>query len=55
MKQNKVLDNSWCRFIETFHANPGKIYSLIKTHEIGSPVRVITSGCGTAIKNLSMG
>ena len=29
-KQNKILDNSWYRFIETFQANPGKMYGLIR-------------------------
>ena len=53
-KQNNVLDNSWCRFIETSHANPGKMYGLVKTHKVGNPVRVITSGCGTAIENFSI-
>ena len=53
-KQNKVLDNSWCRFIETLHANPGKMYGLVKTHKVDNPVRVTTSGCGTAIENLSI-
>ena len=52
-KQNKILDNSWCRFIEISHANPRKIYALIKTHKVGNPVREITSGCGTEIESLS--
>ena len=30
------------------------MYDLIKTHKVGNPVRVITSGCGTAIENLSI-
>ena len=29
------------------------MYGLTKTHKVGNPVRVITSGCGTAIENLS--
>ena len=53
-KQNKVLDNSWCRFIATSHANPRQMYGLIKTHKVGNPVRVITSGCGTAKENFSI-
>ena len=36
------------------YCKPGTVYGLIKTHkEIGS-VRVITSGCGTAIEYLSI-
>ena len=26
------------------------MYGLIKTHKVDNPVRVITSGCGTAIE-----
>ena len=35
-------------------AKPGKNYSLIKTHKPNNPVRLITSGNGTAVKNLSL-
>ena len=31
---------------------PGKIYGNVKTHKIGNPTRVITSGCNTVIENL---
>ena len=30
------------------------MYGLIKTHKVDNPTRVITSGCGTAIENLSI-
>ena len=30
------------------------MYGLIKTHKVGNIVRVITSGCGIAIENLSI-
>ena len=30
------------------------MYGLVKTHKVGNPVRVITSGCGTAKENLSI-
>ena len=53
-KTPKLLDKSWCRFVETFHTNPGKMYGLIKTHKVGNLVRVITSGCETATENLSI-
>ena len=53
-KQSKVLDNSWCRFVEISPANPGKMYCLIKTHKVGNPFGVITSVCGTAIENVSI-
>ena len=36
------------------HANPGKMYNLIKAHKVGNFVRVIASGCSTAIENLSI-
>ena len=53
-KQNKALDHSWCRVIETSYVSLGKAYGLIKTPKVGNPVKVITSGCGVAIKNLSI-
>ena len=30
------------------------MYGLVKTHKVGNPVRVTTSGSGTAIENLSI-
>ena len=51
-EQNKFYIN--CRFIETSHAAPGKMYGLIMTHKVGQPVKVIISGYGTAIENLSI-
>ena len=30
------------------------MYGLVKTHKVDNPVRVITSGCSTAIENLSI-
>ena len=30
------------------------MYGLVKSHQEGKLVRVITSGCGTAIENLSI-
>ena len=35
-------------------AKPGKNYGLIKTHKPNNPIRLITSGNGTAVKNLSL-
>ena len=30
------------------------MYGLVKTHKVNNPVRVIASGCNTAIKSLSI-
>ena len=30
------------------------MYGLIKTHKADNPVRIITSGCNTAVENLSI-
>ena len=35
-------------------AKPGKNYGLIKTHKTNNPIRLITSGNGTAVENLSL-
>ena len=34
----------------TVNAKPGNITGLIKSHKEGYPLRVVTKGCGTAIK-----
>ena len=50
--ENEVLDKSWSKFTEPSVVAPGKMYGLIKTHKADKPIRVITSGCGTAVENL---
>ena len=52
--ENKVLDKSWSKLIEPSFVAPGKMYGLVKTHKADNPVRVITSGCGIAVENLSI-
>ena len=49
-----VVDNNWKRFITPTNSTPGKMYGLVKTHKVNNPVRVITSGCNTAIERLSI-
>ena len=46
------IDNNWKRFITPVNSTPGKVYGLLKTYKVNNPVRVITSGCNTAIENL---
>ena len=47
-----MIDNNW--FITPTNSTPGKMYGLVKTHKVNNPVRVITSGCNTAIESLSI-
>ena len=49
-----MIDNNWKRFITPTNSRPGKMYGLVKTHKVNNPVRVITSGCNTAIESLSI-
>ena len=49
-----MIDNNWKRFITPSNSRPGKMYGLVKTHKVNNPVRVITSGCNTAIESLSI-
>ena len=49
-----VINNNWKRFITPANSAPGKIYGLVKPHKVNNPVRVITSGCNTAIESLSI-
>ena len=53
-KHNGVLNDSWSRFIKPSNSTPGKTNGLVKTDKAGNPVRAITSGCETAIENLSI-
>ena len=52
--RNNVLCKTQQRFIEPLHVAPGKMHGLLKAHEDNNPVRIITSGCGTAVENLSI-
>ena len=44
----RVLDKKWARYIKSNYCKPGTMYELIKMHKENNPLRVITSGCGTA-------
>ena len=48
------ISEKWKKFITVKDSTPGKMYGNVKTHKIGNPIRVITSGCNTAIENLSI-
>ena len=48
------MSSDWVKFITLEHSKPGKMYGNIKTHKINNPVRVITSGCSTAVESLSI-
>ena len=49
-----ILDNKWKFFITPFSSTAGKMYGKVKTHKENNPVRVITSGCNTAVENLTI-
>ena len=49
-----VIDNNRKRFITPINSTPGKMYGLVKIHKVNNPIRVITSGCNTAIQSLSV-
>ena len=51
---NKSISEKWKKFTTVKDSTPGKMYGNVKTHKIGNPTRVITSGCNTAIENLSI-
>ena len=53
-QSNKALSNDWVKFITPEHSKTGKMYGNVKTHKINNPVRVITSGCSTAVESLSI-
>ena len=49
----KEISVEWRNYIANNHATPGKNPTLYKTHKTGVPVSLLTSGCNTAIENLS--
>ena len=49
-----VIDNNWKRLVSPTNSTPGKTDGLLKTHKVNKSVRIITSGCNTAIESLSI-
>ena len=52
MAFTRTISKSWYEFIINDNAVPGKNCTLYKTHKSGIPVRLLTTGCNTAIENL---
>ena len=48
------LSKEWTSFIVNDDAHPAKNKPLYKTHKNGTPVRLLTSGNGSATENLSL-
>ena len=48
------LDNTWASYILNENARPGKNSTLYKTHKKDIPVRLLTTGCNTAIEKLAI-
>ena len=48
------LTTAWQQFIINENAQPGKNSPLYKTHKPDIPVRLLTTGCNTAIENLAI-
>ena len=51
-KWPKKIIEEWKKFITPNNSSAGKMNGMVKTHKNGNPVRVITSGCNTAIEKL---
>ena len=47
------ISKDWKNYVINTDAKPGKNSTLYKTHKPGNPVRLLTSGCNTAIENLA--
>ena len=50
----KAIDENWKRFIKLKDVKPGKMCEIIKTPKEINSARIITSGSGTAMENLSI-
>ena len=44
----------WKEFVKHGKCKAGKMYGMVKIHKIDNPVHVISSGCNTAVENLSI-
>ena len=59
-QKNRKKQSSWQQLRQNLRLSMNVRFTLldyfmhIKIHKVGNPVRVITSGCGTAIENLSI-
>lgn len=51
--KKKEISNAWGEYVINNEAVPGKNATLYKTHKPGNPVRLLTTGCNSAIENLS--
>ena len=47
------ISKEWAKYIVNENAVPGKNSTLYKTHKANNPVRLLTTGCNTAIEHLS--
>ena len=47
------ITKAWKDYVKNRNAKPGTNSTLYKTHKEGNPVRLLTSGCNTAIEKLS--
>ena len=47
------IDKNIYNFVATLNNKPGNITGLVKAHKENFPLRVLTTGCGTAIENPS--
>ena len=50
----KTFSNDWVKCITPEHSKSGKMYGNVKTHKRNNLVKVITSGCSTAVESLSI-
>ena len=53
MWSNKINEN-WKEFVKPGNWKAGKMYGMVETHKNDNPACVITSGCNTAVENLSI-
>ena len=54
MVRKAELTKEWASFIVNPNAQPGKNSALYKTDKPNIPVRLLTTGCNTAIENLAI-
>ena len=54
VKWSEKINKKWKEFVKPGNCKAGKMYGMVKIQKINYPVCVITSGCNTAVDNLSI-
>ena len=52
--ERQEISEEWSKFVVNLEAKKAKNSTLYETHSNGTPVRLLTAGCNTAIENVAI-